>query len=194
MRKINPHVIILAGPNGAGKTTVAPALLQGALSVSEFVNADIIAQGLSVFNPEKTAFQAGRMMLKRLQYLADERASFAFETTLASRSFAPWLRELCNKGYLFHLMYFWIPNAEFCIKRVEDRVAMGGHHVPAEVIRRRYSAGLRNFFELYISLASSWRFYNNANNKNPSLIAAHKRNEDTVIYDQNIWDKVGGKI
>lgn len=185
---------MLAGPNGAGKTTVAPALLQGALRVSEFVNADIIAQGLSVFNPQKTAFQAGRLMLKRLQQLAAERVDFAFETTLASRSFAPWIRELCKQGYLFHLLFLWTPNPEFCIKRVKDRVSMGGHDVPAEVIHRRYEAGLRNFFNLYSPLASSWYFYNNANSAKHTLIAECQINQNIVIHDSNNWHNIEGKF
>ncbi len=103
----NPHLIIISGPNGAGKSTTAPALLQGTLGVTEFVNADVIAQGLSAFNPERAAFHAGRSMLERLQQLADEHGNFAFETTLASRTFAHWIKELKNAGYAFHLFFLW---------------------------------------------------------------------------------------
>jgi len=98
-----PHIIIISGPNGAGKSTTAPALLQGTLGVTEFVNADVIAQGLSAFNPERAAFHAGRVMLERLQQLAEERVNFAFETTFASHTFAHWIDGLCKKGYCFHL-------------------------------------------------------------------------------------------
>ena len=97
-----PHLVVIAGPNGAGKSTSATSLLQGALGVSEFVNADTIAGGLSAFRPEAAAIQAGRVMLQRLQFLAEQRVDFAFETTLASRSFAPWIAQLRGKGYTFH--------------------------------------------------------------------------------------------
>jgi len=100
----NPKVIVIAGPNGAGKSTVAPELLQGTLAVTEFVNADVIARGLAAFDPESVSIQAGRIMLARLAELAKQRESFAFETTLASRTFATWIMELKKTGYLFHLI------------------------------------------------------------------------------------------
>src|SRR2546428_153844 len=103
-----PNLIVLAGPNGAGKSTAAPALLPGTLGVVEFVNADVIAQGLSAFQPERTALEAGRIMLGRLRQLADQRVNFAFETTLAGRRFAPWIADLRQSGYVFHLVYLWL--------------------------------------------------------------------------------------
>jgi predicted ABC-type ATPase len=157
-----PHLIVLAGPNGAGKSTIAPALLVGALGVHEFVNADVIAQGLSAFQPERTALQAGRIMRARLHCLASQRVDFAFETTLASRSFAPWTADLRRTGYAFHLLFLWLPSPEMALARVAERVRLGGHDVPADTIRRRYHAGLRNFFELYGPLTDSWQFYDNA--------------------------------
>ena len=143
-----PSVVVLAGPNGAGKSTAAPALLQGTLGVTEFVNADDIARGLSAFNAERAALPAGRVMLARLHELARRRMSFAFETTLASRSFAPWLTGLKRDGYSIHMLFLWLPSADFALDRVADRVRMGGHSVPAETVRRRYRAGIRNFFNL----------------------------------------------
>src|SRR3990167_6621370 len=140
-----PHLIVIAGPNGAGKSTTAPSLLKGMLHVTEFVNADLIAQGLSAFKPEMTAFQAGRIMLERMHYLANKRINFSFETTLASKTFAPWITELREMGYVFHLVFLWLPSEEFAINRVAERVRMGGHNVPEDTIRRRYHAGLRNF-------------------------------------------------
>jgi len=115
-----PHVIVIAGPNGAGKSTTAPAILKGTLGVTEFVNADTIAAGLSAFNPEKAAFQAGR-------------EDFAFETTLASKTFAHWIQNLKLSGYTFHLFYLWLPSPDFAIARVAERVRMGGHCVPEEI-------------------------------------------------------------
>lgn len=189
MHKSQPHVILLAGPNGAGKTTVAPALLQGQLHVSEFVNADVIAQGLSGFNPERMAFQAGRIMLKRLQELAIEKKNFAFETTLSSRTFASWLKRLKQKNYLFHLFYLWLPNAEVCKKRVADRVSMGGHAVPVHVIERRYRRGLNNFFNLYLPLADSWDLIDNSTVNNPQIIASYSGKEIN-ISNLELWKNI----
>ena len=136
MSDVRPSVVIVAGPNGAGKSTVAPALLQGALAVDEFVNADAIASGLSAFDPAGAAIAAGRVMLARLHELAEQRVSFAFETTLASRTFAPWLRELKASGYGIQVLFLWLPSAEFALDRVADRVRGGGHNVPAGTVRR----------------------------------------------------------
>src|SRR5437762_7215509 len=125
MSDSSPSVGILAGPNGAGKSTVAPALLQGALAVGEFVNADVITGGLSAFEPDRVAIAAGRIMLARLSELAAQRVDFAFETTLASRSFAPWLRSLRMSGYDVHLFFLWLSSADLAIARVADRVDSG---------------------------------------------------------------------
>src|SRR5581483_4507058 len=171
-----PNLILLAGPNGAGKSTAAPDLLRGALHVHEFVNADVIARGLSAFNPEGAAIEAGRVMLGRLKELASQRQNIAFESTLASRTFAPWIRELRKSGYRFHLFYFWLPSAEDCIRRVRERKSLGGHFVPEETIRRRYHGGIRNFFELYKPLASHWKFFDNT--QKPRLLLASGGTEE----------------
>src|SRR4051794_1830916 len=121
-----PTVIILAGPNGAGKTTAARTLLAETLHLMTFVNADVIAQGLSGFDPESMAVEAGRIMLQRLHALADRRASFAFETTLAGRSYARWLRSLRGTGYTVHLVYFWLASPDLAVARVAERVRTGG--------------------------------------------------------------------
>jgi predicted ABC-type ATPase len=124
------------------------ALRQAQLVVHDFVDADVIARGLSAFEPESVAIAAGRVMLARLSELAGQRVSFAFETTLASRTFVPWLRDLKASGYEIHMLFLWLPSAEFAVDRVADRVRAGGHDVPAETVRRRYRAGLHNFFSL----------------------------------------------
>jgi predicted ABC-type ATPase len=121
-----PKVVVIAGPNGAGKSTAAPAVLRNALRVNEFVNADTIAAGLSAFSPDAVAIAAGRIMLERLRELAREGRDFAFETTLASKSFAPWLRTLQSDGYTCHLVYLWVPTVELAIARVAERVRRGG--------------------------------------------------------------------
>ncbi len=182
-----PSIVVVAGPNGAGKTTAAPALLRDALGVTEFVNADAIAQGLSAFNPERVAITAARLMLARLDELASRRATFAFETTLASRTFYPWLADLVAGGYRFHLLFLWLPSPDFAVARVADRVRRGGHGVPEAVVRRRYEAGLRNFFMLYQSLATSWRMYDNSRVSAPRLLAVGGRGTATEIAGEPTW-------
>jgi predicted ABC-type ATPase len=189
----NPHVIIIAGPNGAGKSTTAPAILQGALGVTEFVNADTIAAGLSAFNPEKAAFHAGRVMLERLRQLADAGENFAFETTLASKTFAHWLEVLKAKGYAFHLFFLWLPSPDYAIARVAERVRIGGHNVPEETIQRRYNAGLRNFFTMYQPLADTWRMYDNSAPGEPHLLSYGECCTLINIADTNRWEAIVGQ-
>lgn len=157
-----PDVIVLAGPNGAGKSTASEKLLQESCHVTEFVNADVIARGLSAFHPEGVAVAAGRIMLTRLRELAAERKSFAFETTLASRTFAPWLRGLIANGYSLKVFFFWLPSAEMAVRRVAQRVRTGGHSVPDDAIRRRYERGLDNLFESYLPIADEWFVYDSS--------------------------------
>jgi predicted ABC-type ATPase len=180
-----PHIIILAGPNGAGKSTSAPVLLRDTFAVAEFVNADSIAQGLSAFRPESVAVEAGRIMLKRLQELAGKRADFAFETTLASRTFAPWLKQLVATGYKSHLMFLTLPNTDAAIARVASRVSLGGHNVPASDIRRRFAAGLKNLFRLYMPVVSSWQIFDNSYPGSPVKIAEGGQcTSFNVIYEK----------
>jgi predicted ABC-type ATPase len=160
--------------------------LHGTLAVNEFVNADVIARGLSAADPDSAAIAAGRVMLARLRELAGQRVSFAFETTLASRTFAPWLRDLRASGYQIHLLFLWLPSAEFAVERVADRVRAGGHNVPAETVRRRYRAGLRNLFDLYEPLVSSWGLYDSSGPV-PRLIAERLETLPPRVYDESIW-------
>jgi predicted ABC-type ATPase len=190
MTESNPNVIVLAGPNGAGKSTAAPSLLQDLLEVGEFVNADVIAQGLAAFDPDSVAFEAGTIMHARLRKLAENRRDFAFETTLASRSLAPWLRDLVASQYSFHLLFLWLPSADFAVARVADRVRLGGHNVPEGTIRRRYQRGLRNFFELYQLLATTWRVYDNSDEFGIRLIAAGEGTKVTRIGNEETWKRL----
>jgi predicted ABC-type ATPase len=182
-----PNLVVIAGPNGAGKSTLAPAVLRGALGVEEFVNADVIARGLSAFNPERAAIKAGRIMLARLRELAGQQVDFAFETTLASRAFAPWIASLTPTGYDFHLIYVWVSSPELCIARVTDRVRSGGHHVPDDVVRRRCAGGLRNFFELYMPLAGTWQVHDNSDRPRVRRVAEGRRAQSPVVYDESSW-------
>ena len=190
MRSRHPHVIVLSGPNGSGKSTTAPALLKGALGVTEFVNPDVIAQGLSAFEPERVALAAGRIMLTRLRELARQGVDFAFEATLASRRFAPWLADLRRSGYSVHLLFLWLPSADVAVERVAERVRMGGHAVPEETIRRRYVAGLRNFFTLYRPLATTWRIFDTSQASRPQLIARGEAMRVTRVADRQMWAQV----
>lgn len=190
MNSGGPHVVVLGGPNGAGKSTTAPRLLVGALQVAEFVNADVIARGLSAYRPEGAAVEAGRAMLRRLRQLAGQRVNFAYETTMASRTFAPWLAELRNQGYAVHLVYLWLPSVELAIARVAERVRMGGHDVPETTIRRRFVAGLRNFLHLYRPMADGWRLYDNSDVSSPCLVAAQTRDRALIVRDAKTWGEI----
>ncbi len=184
-----PKVVVLAGPNGAGKSTAAERLLRGPLRVDEFVNADVIAQGLSGLAPESAAFEASAIMLRRLHALAQRRVSFAFETTLASRSLAPWLRALVASGYHFDLVFLWLPNAEAAIARVRDRVSRGGHDVPEATIRRRYAAGLRNFFEMYQRIATTWQMVD-INKNGCRIVAGGSGTRIDRIQQPTLWTSI----
>jgi predicted ABC-type ATPase len=185
-----PRVVALAGPNGAGKSTTAERLLRGPLAVDEFVNADLIAQGLSGLAPERAALAAGRVMRARLRALAARRETFAFETTLASRSIAPWIRELVDAGYQFHLVFLWLPSPDIAVARVAERVRSGGHDVPELTVRRRFWAGLRNFFELYQRMAKTWQLVDNSIGVRPRLIAAGRGSDAMYVRDLDAWRAV----
>ena len=182
-----PYVVILAGPNGAGKSTLAPTLVHDLFGISHFVNADTIARGLSAFDVERAAFQAGRIMLARLEELAASGADFAFETTLASRTFASSIKAQREGGYHVHLAYIWSPSPELNIARVAGRVRAGGHNIPLDVIRRRYAGGLRNFFELYLPLADSWSIYDNASGRAVRAVADGVGASIAQIHDLLTW-------
>lgn len=187
----NPKIVILAGPNGAGKSTSAPELLKGALKVTEFVNADTIAQGLSLFSPEEVSFQAGRAMLKRIHSLAADQSDFAFETTLASRSFKQMIVKLKQKSnYSSHLVFLWLQSPELALARVKNRVEMGGHRVSEGIIRRRYKSGLWNFFNLYLPIMDNWYFYDNSSKDKPMLIAEGNGMEIRIVKQPEIWVKL----
>jgi predicted ABC-type ATPase len=184
-----PSLIVLAGANGAGKSTLAPLLLRDTYGLVDYVNADAIAQGLAAFQPDKAAFEAGRIMLRRLHELASHRADFAFETTLSTLSYAPWIRELLGWGYEFHLAFLWLPTVELAVQRVRERVAAGGHAVPEEVIRRRYVRGIRNFLSLYLPLATTWAVYDNSGLPWPILIASGVAGGPPVLHRADLWYK-----
>ncbi|MBI3725013.1 zeta toxin family protein [bacterium] len=184
-------LVLLAGPNGAGKSTLAPLLLRDTLEVVEFVNADLVAKGLSAYNTEGQAVAAGRIVLARLHELAEHRIDFAFESTLASRSFAPWIDRLCRSGrYDFQLVFLWLRSEEIALARVRARVEVGGHGVPDEVVRRRYDRGIRNFFSLYAPLAKSWRFYDNSGPRRRRLVAVGGARRAEKVSEARLWKRI----
>lgn len=191
MGATTPQVIIIAGPNGAGKTTLAPFLLRDQLRVLEYVNADPIAHGLSGFDPASVALQAGRVMLNRLHELAKQRKTFAFETTLAAKHYAGWIKKLRIEGYAFQLMFLWLQSPELAVQRVRERVQTGGHDVAERIVRRRFAAGLRNFSKLYQPLANTWAVYNNSGSSNPAMIAQGDDQGSNIIH-ADLWRQFQG--
>ena len=163
---------IIAGCNGAGKTTASFTILPEILDCKEFVNADEIAKGLSPFQPEKVSFEAGRIMLNRIQELLDNNTSFAFETTLSTRSYKNKVLAAKQKGYNVTLLFFWLQTIELAKERVLIRVKEGGHNIEPEVIERRYLKGIHNLFEIYLPIVDGALIFDNSLGKHELL--AHK--------------------
>ena len=159
-----PKIVIIAGPNGAGKTTFAREFLPHEANCPDFINADLIAAGLSPFRPEAAAFRAGRLMLEEIHEKIRNNKSFAFETTLSGRTYVKLLRECRAHGYHVLLVFLSLPTAEIAVARVAARVAQGGHNVPEADIRRRFDAGLNNFHDTYKKIVDGWTLYDNSGN------------------------------
>jgi predicted ABC-type ATPase len=153
---------IIAGCNGAGKTTASFTILPEILDCKEFVNADEIAKGLSPFQPEKVSFEAGRIMLKRINELLSEYGNFAFETTLSTKSYKSKIKEAKDKGYRVILLFFWLQNFELAKERVKIRVAEGGHNIDSDVIERRYIRGIKNLFDIYLPIVDGAFIFDNS--------------------------------
>lgn len=164
------QILIIAGPNGAGKTTFAMEYLPNEANCPIFVNADLIAAGLSPFRPGRAALRAGRLMLKEIRHHAKTGRSFAFETTLSGRGYTRWIPQWQADGYRVKLLFLRLPNPEIAIRRVAQRVAEGGHDVPEPVVRRRFDAGWRNFNQTYRHLVDDWFVYDNSG-PDPVLLA-----------------------
>jgi len=180
MKKTNLYII--AGCNGAGKTTASFTILPEILNCKEFVNADEIAKGLSPFQPEKVAFEAGRIMLNRIDDLFRNHIDFAFETTLATKSYKQKIEYAQKNGYNTTLLFFWLQNSELAKERVKTRVLEGGHNIPPDIIDRRYLNGIRNLFEIYLEIVDQSYIFDNSEGK-PILIAEKSINEDIVIHN-----------
>jgi predicted ABC-type ATPase len=175
-----PNLYVIAGPNGAGKTTFAREFLPHEVECPEFVNADLIASGLSPFAPEREAIRAGRLMLERIRSLGGRGQDFGFETTFSGRTNIRLLRDLKKRGYKVHLYFLWLKSVKLALERIRARVKEGGHDVPESVVRRRFRRSLSNFFQLYQPLADSWAIFDNSGD-NPKLIAFEEAGKSAII-------------
>jgi len=186
-KKMNLYVI--AGCNGAGKTTASFTVLPEMLKCREFVNADEIAAGISPFNPEGVAIQAGRLMIDRIIQLLKDGETFAFETTLATRSYVKLIQQAKKRGYFVTLLFFSLSSSEQAQRRVAQRVSMGGHNIPSDVIVRRYEAGLQNLFQLYMPVCDYWTLYDNSNC--PAIrIASGFGTEKIEVFDKERYTEL----
>ena len=172
------HITIIAGPNGAGKTTFAKRFIPASATISQFVNADLIAAGLSPFTPEREAVQAGKLMLRQMKKLVSQGENFSFETTLAGRVYARMIPKWQAQGYVVHLIFLTLPDAETAIARVAARVAQGGHAISEDVIQRRFAAGLRHFHSTYKFIVNGWTEYDNSGSR-PVQVATGENHVDT---------------
>lgn len=184
-----PTMYVISGCNGAGKTTASYTILSEMLQCRDFVNSDEIARGISPFDLSHAAIDAGRVMLKRIKDLTDTKEDFAFETTLAVRSYARLIDKTKKKGYEVMLVYFWLNDPDLAVDRVKNRVIAGGHSIPENVIRRRYWSGIRNLFHIYIPLSDRWLLINNSDTPS-SLIAEGSGLKETKIYNQEDYEKL----
>ena len=183
------NLYIIAGCNGAGKTTASFTLLPEILDCKEFVNADEIAKGLSPFQPEKVSFEAGRIMLNRINELLENEENFAFETTLATKSYKSKITKAKTKNYNVTIIFFWLENIDLAIERVKTRVLEGGHNLAIEVIKRRYMNGIKNLFEIYLSIADEVMIFDNSEGKH-DLIARKTFTTDIVIFNEIKFNKL----
>ena len=179
-----PKLYIIAGCNGAGKTTASFTILPEILGCKEFINADEIAKGLSPFQPESVAMQAGRIMLARMDELLQKGETFAFETTLATKSYKQKIEWAQANGYEVTLLFFWLDSPNIAKKRVAQRVAEGGHNIPLETIERRYYNGIANLFTIYIDMVDICYIFDNSEGRK-ELIAQKERHKDIVIYNND---------
>jgi predicted ABC-type ATPase len=177
------NLYVISGCNGAGKTTASFTILPEILECREFVNADEIAKGLSPFQPENVAFEAGRIMLHRIKELLDSDKNFSFETTLATKSYKNKIVEAKQKGYNVILLFFWLESYELAIERVKTRVLEGGHNIPKDVIKRRYFNGINNLFTIYLEIVDQALIFDNSEG-NHVLIAEKSLSENIVIFEQ----------
>lgn len=180
------NIVVIGGPNGAGKTTAARSIVPDTLKITEFVNADEIARGVSPFASQTVAISAGRIMLGRMHELIRKEQNFAFETTCAGRSHIAFLRRCKAAGWQINLLFLWLPSPEISLERVAKRVKNGGHSIPPDVVVRRYASGLRNLVDLYIPLVDAFAIYDNSDYKR-TLVVERMSGHKTLIHDPSRW-------
>ena len=179
------NLYIVSGCNGAGKTTASYTVLPEILECREFVNADEIARGLSPFNAEGVAIEAGRLMLQRIEELLKEDVTFAIETTLATRSYVNLVKRAQRQGYRVSLLYFWLSSPELAMRRVAERVSKGGHDISEEIIRRRYTAGINNLFKLFMPAVDYWAIFDNSATPR-RIVATGGRKSETATMEEEL--------
>ncbi|WP_372950066.1 zeta toxin family protein [Mariniphaga sp.] len=185
-----PNLYIIAGCNGAGKTTASFTVLPEMLHCDIFINADEIARGLSPFKPELSSIEAGRLMLKKINEYIPLQKDFAFETTLSSRTFRNTILKSRKSGYETTLLFFWLNSVELAYERVENRVLEGGHHVPKHIIARRYYAGIKNLFDIYIPVSDYWMIFDNSQKMSSELIAEGTITESKIVKNIAKFDRL----
>ena len=183
------EIVLIGGPNGAGKTTTARVLLPEFFHLHPFLNADDIARDLAPWDVESAALSAGRILIERMHSLVRNGESFALESTLSGKSYIPLLKDCRANGWSIALYYFWLPSPEDSIARVANRVSQGGHHIPDEVIYRRFKTGIWNMRHLYLPLADTAAIYDNSGEKR-ILIADRESGWPLVIHEEERWSKI----
>ena len=182
------NLYIIAGCNGAGKTTASFTILPEILNCKEFVNADEIAKGLSPFQPEKVSFEAGRIMLKRIDELFLENENFAFETTLATKTYKEKVLNAKKEGYFVTLLFFWLKNTELAKERVKTRVLEGGHNIPEDIIERRYLNGIINLFDIYLPIVDQVLIFDNSEGKHKLIAEKNFGEEISIIKEKEFHE------
>ena len=186
---MSKHLYIIAGCNGAGKTTASFTILPEVLNCKEFVNADEIAKGLSPFQPESVAMQAGRIMLARMDELLQKGKTFAFETTLATKSYKQKIEWAQANGYEVTLLFFWLDSPNMAKKRVAQRVAEGGHSIPSQTIERRYHNGIANLFAIYIDMVDICYIFDNSEGERTPIAKKYKGGKE-IIYNTDLYNQM----
>ncbi|OGR86501.1 MAG: hypothetical protein A3A86_03950 [Elusimicrobia bacterium RIFCSPLOWO2_01_FULL_60_11] len=188
----HPKVYIIAGSNGSGKTTFAMEYLPKHVGQVDFINADLIARGLSPLDADNMDFKASRIFLERIKEVAKSGKDFAFETTLSGKTYVPLLKKMKGMGYFISMFYLWIPNSALALQRIKGRVLEGGHDVPDAIVRRRFKKTLWNLFHVYDQLLDQLMIFDNSSEEPRALFEqAGHRNQ---IFDQELYSRILNEV